>query len=330
MKIRLIVATNDAIYAEKFYNGAMQQRDDVDVSICTDYAKLDAIMSTSFYDVCMIESDGANFVDRNKAKLWLLLRDDHKDTGSNFSELQYVEKYQRISTLLSQVIGLYAQIAPEAAVPGKNGKITVVWSPAGGVGKTTLALAKAAGAAREKKKVRYLNLESFCGTPVLFQEPGNSLSAVFEEMFENVALQIQGLQSIDRSTGMSYFGQPANYDDLNMLTCEETGLLIKAAQCDVDELIIDLSSICDKKTVETFEIADQIVLVTDNSRIAQCKLQQFMTQNNVYRKFMNKMMLIANKGATVSAAQEISMIRLPLIQSTDPIAVYTKLAANKF
>lgn len=330
MKIRLIVATNDAIYAEKFYNGAIQQRDDVDVSICTDYAKLDAIMSTSFYDVCMIESDGANFVDRNKAKLWLLLRDDHKDTGSNFSELQYVEKYQRISTLLSQVIGLYAQIAPEAAVPGKNGKITVVWSPAGGVGKTTLALAKAAGAAREKKKVRYLNLESFCGTPVLFQEPGNSLSAVFEEMFENVALQIQGLQSIDRSTGMSYFGQPANYDDLNMLTCEETGLLIKAAQCDVDELIIDLSSICDKKTVETFEIADQIVLVTDNSRIAQCKLQQFMTQNNVYRKFMNKMMLIANKGATVSAAQEISMIRLPLIQSTDPIAVYTKLAANKF
>lgn len=330
MKIRLIVATNDEVYAEKFYIGAMQLREDVEISICTDYHKLSTILDASYCDVCLVESDGVEFVDRDKVKLTLLLWDERRQQNVFLPELKQVNKYQRISSVLSQVIGLYAEVAPGSAMEGKCGRITVVWSPAGGVGKTSVALARAVGTAADGKQARYLDLEYFSASPVLFRDPGNSLSAVFEQMVGNMALRLQGLQNIDRSTGVSYFGQPSNYDDMNALNREETVSLIEAAGEGMDELVIDLPGVCDQKTLAVFEMADQIILVMDASSTAQCKLQQFMTQNSVYRRFANKMLLVANKGAMLSPVPGLAMVRLPYIRSTDPIAVYSKLAANRF
>lgn len=330
MKIRLIIATKDKKYVEKLLKGAEQRRDLVDPSVCTNYEKLNEMIRGSFCDVILMEPDALAYVDSGVTKLKILLWDQNQHMGSVFAEMPCIQKYQRISNILAQVISYYAQVAPENMGSEKGGRITAVWSPSGGVGKTSVALAYATRRASDGKRVTYLDLENFSSTDVLFEKPGNSITAAFEQIAGNMALQLQGLLTTDSNTGISYFGSPRNYDDVTSLTTEEVLMLCRTAAQEVDELVVDLNGVLDEKTRGVFELAWHILLVTDASRVSQAKLSQFMNQNNVFYTYKNKFVLVANKNASISDETQMTVLSLPYVRKEDPVAVYRELSANAF
>lgn len=248
--------------------------------------------------------------------------------------LVYVDKYRRISSIVSSILEGYAKITTdESGLNSGRARITAVWSPAGGVGKTTIALARAVKASSDGKKALYLNMENFCSAPAFFRNEGKSISAVFEMLEKNegnLKMLIQAVMRQDTKTGVSYFRLPDNYDDMNILSVEDVTSLITACSCVADELVIDLSSLCDNRTRQIFKLADKVMLVIDQKGASQAKLRQFMSQHSVYEQIKTKVTLVANRDCSYDEPFFSEIMTLPEIPTADMSEVSRTLSGCLF
>jgi CO dehydrogenase nickel-insertion accessory protein CooC1 len=102
--------------------------------------------------------------------------------------------------------------------------------------------------------------------------------------------------------------------------------LITSCAESTDELIIDLSCACDTRTRKVFELANKILLVTEQTVAAAAKLAQFTTQNNVFEEISEKVTFVANKGAALLEPLLSPAISLPFVESTDGFLISKALA----
>ena len=335
MKIQLLIATCDCEYAEHLSNIFTESHTDaIDVSVCSTAEHFQEQLANRKFDVALLEPPLICETVLKTVHLPLLLWSEEEKTQHIPGDYKKIRKYQRVSSMVSNVLELYAKSLPDAQGAFSNkAHITAVWSPVGGVGKTTTALACCARKASEGKQVLYLDLEPFSSGSAYFTETGRSISSVFE-MLEtgegNIKMLIMSIRQLNNNDGITYFCRPENFDDMNILTSENIVALIDACADVTDELVIDLSCVCDERTRKIFEIADKILLVTDTSRTAQIKFSQFASQHNVFQRIKEKTTLVANKGATISDSLAEAVIHFPFVQSTDAVTIYKTLSATSF
>ena len=261
--------------------------------------------------------------------LSLILWDGTSSLNEPICTTKVIQKYQRISEIVSKMLEYYSEVSSKTGAFKKSkGKTTVVWSPSGGSGKTTVALAYAANVVSDGKKVIYLNLENFSSTDVYFSQTDKSISSVFSRLGSNIEMLLRSIRQQDGSSGIYYFGQPENYDDINELTEDDLSILVENCADSVDELVIDLSSSCNGRTIKLFEMADSILLVVDSSRVSRVKWGQFTSQNKVYKDIQHKSVMILNRAARMEQSGDIKMILLPVVQSNDPVVVYKTLSGD--
>jgi len=317
MRIKTLIATSDTAYTNHISGYISEHHADaVEISVCNTVENLREMLKARRYDVALMDDDLIKAVDVESVKLPLLLGADIK--------------HRRISKTISDVLEKYAAVSGKIDLSGeRTGKITAVWSPAGGVGKTTVALACAACAVAEEKEVFYLNLETFSSQSAYFTGNSKSISSVFE-MIEagtgNTAMLVQGICCMDN--GIKFLCPPENFDDMCILSAENIHELVVCCAAITDELIIDLSSVCDVRTKQIFELADKILIVTDKTPGAQHKLTQFISQSNVYESIREKIILTVNKAQqdTINISEEA--LYLPYIDSSDVQVVYKSLAVH--
>lgn len=332
MKIQLLIATNDHEYADHLYTVLSKRQADIfELGLCSSPANLDAMLLRRTYDICLLEpAEGVQY-QLDRVRLPLILQDSHTAVPEELRGLPRVKKYQRISALVSDILNCYAEAARSSELLGQTqAKITAVWSPAGGVGKTSVALAYAARSAMNGQKTAYLNLENFCSLGAFLKDEGKSISSVLERIDQNPSVQMRSIRQQDTATGIFYYGAPENYDDINILGKTELVILLNAAASGVDELIVDLPSFCDERIQCTFERANQVFLVTDMSMTAQRKLQTFMAQNSAYDDIRHKAVFVCNKGTRSVPDGAEKHVALPLVQSADPAQVFKSLSASQF
>jgi len=332
MKINLLIASNHEDYAEHLSKALSElHADSLSVSVCTTTSKLRGLLKERKYEAALLEAALIKDTDLSGIHLPLVLWSEDVKTAVP-DTLKKINKYQRVSQMAAEILELYAKASEHNrnAEANKAG-ITAVWSPVGGVGKTTVALALASRKASDGKQVLYLNLEPFSSTSVYFDSVGKSISAVFE-MLEagegNAGVLMQSILRQDAAQNISYFCCPDNFDDMNILSVDNITSLIAACSGMTEELIIDMTSECNERTRRIFEIADRILLVADWTSTSQIKMSLFTSQNNVFSRIKDKTQLIANKGAAISQLSAKDLISLPLVQSTDASAVYKTLAAG--
>ena len=331
MKIHLLIANSDCGYVEHLSRVLTENyADTFEVIVCSSEDKLIELLEERRLDIALIEPSLADHVPLSQIRLPLLLWDGIAELGEQSKNITKIRKYQRISTLAGQVLERYAGVSSlDAKFDGEQrGQITLVWAPAGGCGKTTTALAYTAQKVSEGKRVVYLDLEPFSSTPVYFREDGKSISSVFEKLDGNVDLLLQSIRQTDSGSGIFYFCHPDNYDDIAILTAEDMEKLIISSAKDVDEVVVDMGSAFDQRIAEIMELADQIMIVIDNTQIARMKWQQFRTQHCIYEKIDSKILMVANRGASFEKIHRT--VLLPLVQSDDPVVVYKILSAGYF
>lgn len=331
MKIHLLIADVDSDYVEHLSRVLAENYADVfEISVCSSQKAIADLLEHRQADIALLGSTFVQCAGMSQIRLPLLLWDGTAAPDGQAGEVKRVRKYQRISALSGQILEQYAEISSGDSGFGgeKCGRITVVWSPAGGCGKTTAALAYAAQKVSEGKKVVYLDLEPFSSTPVYFPEEGKSISSVFEKFDSNVELLLQGIRQTDSGSGIFYFRRPDNYDDIGILTAEDMRNLVTSSAKDVDEVVVDLGDSYDQRTAALMELANTVMAVIDNTCAAYVKWQQFCTQHNVYGRIKEKILLVANRGAHLEQTQR--MVSLPLVQSEDPVVVYKTLSAGYF
>ena len=335
MEIQLLIATGDCDYSEHLSNIlAEYHADAIDVSVSSEPENLRELLAARKFDVALLDESMIEGADLDSINLPLMLWAECDGAAEGSAELKKVRKYQRISSMVSDILEIYSkELKNERGLYSKKARITAVWSPVGGVGKTTAAIAYSAGRAAEGKQVIYLDLEPFSSVHAYFAETGRSISAIFE-MLEtgegNIKMLIRSIRQQDDSSDVMYFSRPENFDDMNILNAENIAELLDACSEVADELVVDMSCACDERTQTVFELADRIFLVTDASHTAQIKYSQFVSQHNIFRNIREKAALVANKGAVISDPLVDEVIHLPAVQSPDAATVFSTLSGVSF
>ncbi|MCL2663185.1 MAG: hypothetical protein FWE83_07625 [Oscillospiraceae bacterium] len=331
MRINLLIATIDVLYAKLLSDNISEHHaDKITVSICNSLEGLQETLFQRKYNVALFDAELIKHADIKSVHLPLLLWSETDMPEELNEEFGRVSKYQRISSIVAAVLEQYAKLSKKSSNPNSNrAKITAVWSPAGGVGKTSVAMAYALSNTGENKEVLYLNLEYFSSTSDYFDKNGKSISTVFE-MLENregdIKMLIQGLCC--RENGITYLCGPENFDDMCILSSEDVYELITTCSEISDELVIDLSCICDARTRKVFELADNVMLVTGQTTTAEIKLNQFVLQSNIFESIKEKVTLVANKGAMVNTHDIETVVSLPYIQSNDVRSICRTMSEN--
>lgn len=329
MKIQLLIAISDSDYREHLSRVLTEKSADVfEVSICSKPELLADILKSHSIDVALLDDEMADQADLSAIRLPLLLWDGTSVPRESTQKLGRIQKYQRISAISSDVALQYATVCGVNRDPGTDrALITAVWSPVGGVGKTTVALAFAAQKAVREKKSVYLDLEPFATSPVYFKDSGKSISAVFEKLDGDIALLFQSIRQQDKNSGIFYFGCPQNYDDINILTAADITMLLQGCAANANELVVDLGSVCNDQVRQVLAMADRVLLVTDGSVVSREKCRQFRSQHDIYASIVDKTVLVANRGARNVGSQGEETITLPKVDSDDPVVVYKTLSA---
>lgn len=328
MKVKMLIASDDARYAAKLSEQISKNHSDtLEVTVCSNPDTLEKTMSLHKIEIALVDHSFVKFLEEIKVTLPLILQSEAQ-ADEVAGELIGIEKYRRISSIVADVLEIYSKVSKRATVGVRKATgITAVWSPAGGVGKTTVALAVAASSAQSGKSVFYLNLETFSSIPVYFSGGRKGISAVFEMLESNegdVKMLISGISA--EENGITYLGRPDNYDDINILSAENVEELILRCGALADELVIDISLPCDARTKKVFETAGKVLLVTDRTETAKIKLSQFICQNNIFESIRGKTTIIANKGATIDEQGECSVNSLPHASAQAEPHIYKELA----
>lgn len=332
MKIKLFLASGDKDYLDHLSRVLADKYADVfEVRLSTSAARMSEMLQSGQFDVALITPDFAADAELSRVRLPLLLSDGQLLAGGLASELHHIPKYQRISTMVGTVLEKYAEKGHAFGGFGADrARITAVWSPCGGTGKTSVALACATRRVAAGKQTTYLNLENFSSTSVYFPENGKSISTVFGRPEVDLTMLLMGIRQQDSGSGILYFCGPNNYDDMNILTADELTLLVTACATGTEELIIDLASQCDERVWKIFELADTVLLVCDASAASRVKMQQFINQHNIFQQIHEKSVLIANKGSCAEQGTFRWSLQLPMVQSNDAISVYKTLSGSSF
>ena len=330
MKIRLFIAVDDGDYLD-YLSQVLAERyaDTFEISACSQPERLKEVTEGRRFDVAVLSPEMAESAPSQLAALTLVLWDG--TASGNPPEQNLLQKYQRISGIVRQILQQYAEVSSlRPGVQADRGHITVVWSPAGGSGKTTVALAYAAQRISEGKKTLYLNLEPFSSTPLYFAQNGKSLSSVFGQLDGNVELLLQSIRQEDEASGILYFCRPDNYDDIQILTEEDLTVLVYAGASGVDELVVDLGSTYDHRVRTLLELADEVLLVSDSSRTSQVKMEQFRTQHDLFGRIEKKTVLVMNRRSGGQKVPGERAVVLPQVQSEDPVVIYKILSGGYF
>jgi len=221
MRIKLLIATVDVLYAKLISDSISEfHAEKINVSICSALEGLQEALSKQRYDVALIDPALIEYINMSTIHLPLLLWSENETNADLPEGIGKINKYQRISSIVASVLEKFARISKNGYGPdSRQAKITAVWSPTGGVGKTTVAVAYSLSNAADGKEAFYLSLEDFTSVPGLFRGKGRSISTVFE-MLENhdgnVKMLIQGVCC--RDNNISYLCGPDNYEDMSILT----------------------------------------------------------------------------------------------------------------
>lgn len=332
MKVRILIALSDNAYLERLTCVMSEQYANLlEITACSSKDNLQQILRNDRVDVVLVDLELVDALDRTAVRMPMLLWDGMADISTVDKNLRIIKKYQRISAITAAVLEYYSTLPNNDPMLEDGAEIITVWSPAGGCGNTTVALAYAAQAVSSGRKTIYLDLEPFSSVDVYFAAGGKSISSVFERLDANPELLLQSMQQKDNSSGICYFNKPDNYDDINELTGDDIKTLVRACARICDTLVVDYSGACNKHAKILFEVSRKVLIVVNDETASQKKWTQFCTQHSAFETIREKAVLVKNRGAAKTSDNGVaSTVLLPVVQSADPIVVYKTLSSGYF
>ena len=306
-KINIVLADSDELYLNKLTDYFMEKTAMFEVSSFTSRDSLIAYMleKNIKIDVIVFAESMANELIANAeipAKIFL-----SDGTYSDVVGFDSVNKYQKAEKLVHSIQMIYAeQTGHVEVVTGgdKQTKAIGVFSPVGGCGKTTMALALSMYLASHGKRVFYLNYEIINSTTeFLNTAPGGSLSDVLLAMKTkgaNIGLRIVSNKYFDAGMNISFINPPESALEVNELTTPEQIKLIKELENigDFDAIIIDFDSGFSEAKLELLDACDFILTPFTTDEVSLVKMRLFMREFGMRGELdviFKKMSLAVNK-----------------------------------
>ena len=249
--------------------------------------------------------------------------------------LPYPDKFKRAINKYTRITSLVNYIQEEYEEMERNKPLIYgVYSPAGGVGKTTIALSTAVAYAKAGKKVLYFNLEDLDSTPMYFEgtevPPMDVLANLAKDSYEQMLAKRIGQ---DKNTGVMYFTREVQTLDPYAISAEEITRIIEAVieSGMANVVVVDLSTELNNLNRQVFEMADYLLMVVNQNTQATYKTNCFMMQNEIVEPIKNKLRFVINQGKESGINQEVEVIaRIDKLYATNPLGLCEYIAQNHF
>ncbi len=299
MNISIAVADGNRAYTERL-SEVLQQYEELTIHIYTSGEKLKDSMESGRFDVVLFDPDiSQERLAFPGVRLPICLYSDEARNTGMYADCVKVAKYQRISNIYKEIIREYAAKAGYSADfdHSQNTEVIAVYSPVGGSGKTTVALALASQLTSQGRSVLLVSAEqlssSCCVNPKTEDGLVELLEAAGNERV-NFELKLKGIvkQGIN---GMWYVEGFERLTDYGATTGDEMAeVLSKARRCGAwDVLVVDMDSSLDAIGRAIAALADRIVIVERTGQLPTAKMNLFARQVFVH-EHQNKLVRVWN------------------------------------
>lgn len=302
-KKTMILADSDRIYLQRLSNYFMEKSPQLELNIFTDEMLLEQYLAGNKADILVVDENfaGGKSAARAMAAVKIVLT----TTMLPIEGFEIVKKYQKTEMLLNEILLKYAEATGSVdAIKGTSHTHTAAfYSPAGGTGKTTLALGMAAACVKAGLRTLYLNLEEIDSVKdALVKTPG-TLSDIFLALKTkgmNVGIKMASCVGQEASAGFYYLSGVESISEYEEISGGDMVLFLENVknQEEYDVMILDLSSGFSKKTAATLGQADVIFVPVKSDESSVAKMNRFLQEaelHDMYTPLFKKISLIVNQ-----------------------------------
>lgn len=301
MIIKVVIADKNQEYLERLVSG-LEKYTDLNLAVYSDEESLADAFQVRKYDVLLFspeiytkESDYYSA----RADLKIMLEDRETRITGEYTDAKRIEKYQRISCIYRKILEFYSEVCGRTSTRSEEyTSIVAYYSPVGGAGKTTVALASAAKYAMQGKRTFYISFEDIASEDCYLpqgEDKGLSDLMLHIDRNTNISMKMQGMMKT-KTDNFFYLNHFNNPNDIFDMRTDELQYLIEAVRNTglFDVIVIDMGSGIDAKNLLIFDKADRIVLVERPDAISQRKMTCFFSQQHILNEYGNKMVRIIN------------------------------------
>ena len=310
-KLSLIVADNKPLFTDIFVNYLTNQHSKRFLTHCyIDKENLENFFLNNDKEVDILLISPELYYDglENKNIKSIIILSNGR-LNKSLEKMKSINRFQSGDIIVGQMLNIFSERNSDLIdiqQGSKMTKIVGVFSPNGGTGKTSIAVASAITCSQRDKNVFYLNLENIPSTQMFFlnrQELNFSHVLYYLKSKKiNIGLKIDAIKVLDPIYNINYFPIQENLLEPTEILSEEFELLI----CNLrnsklyDIIFIDFSSIIDYKTLKTLSICDEILLVLTQDHICSIKNELFYKELRAFDPKNNtdisaKLILLMNK-----------------------------------
>lgn len=315
-KINLVLADSDDFFLKSLSRYILDHNSAFEVNIFTSDEYLLKYISNNSVDILLIEEGmlTSDVLSKTKNIITLILDDVSKETATYI----HINKYQKTEAFLKEITFRYAEGKGDKSLFSSNSRhanVISVYSPVGGSGKTTFALALAGTLAKNGVKVFYLNMEKFNSSVLYFGKNGESISEIFLKIKNktvNLSFEIIKRLLVDES-GVKYLGAVESAMEFDELTSDELNNLINelASIDDIDYLILDLPTEFDMKFIDIVKHSNYVSVICTEDSTGVLKLNSFLQELSIFpdlKMSYEKIIPVINKSNTREIPHSIQEI----------------------
>lgn len=313
-KINIVIADSDELYLNHLTNYLIERMNTFEVYSFTTKESLIKFVGDKSKKIDIIAFtedllDGTISVADIPAKI--LLTDG---SFTNLKDFDIVNKYQKADKFINDLLMVYAEKTGRVEAVTTGDKATQVigfYSPVGGSGKTTLALATAYAEAMSEKRVFYFNAERINSTGnLLGAASSGSMSDVYlsvKTKGANVGLRIIANKYTDPETNITYINSAESSLECNELSVDEFKRLINEFEKlgEFDVVIVDFDSDFSREKIEMLEGFDKIFVPFTTDEPAFSKMRLFLKELEMHeelKEIFSKIFPVLNKANSQSKA----------------------------
>lgn len=298
MIISIAIADQNREYVERL-SEALRQYNDLNISVFTNEERLKSALEREKFDILLFDPDiSQNRIMVSGVKLAICLYSDEANNSQMYADVVPVLKYQRISNIYKEILKQYSEKAGYSAEfnYSQQTKLISVFSPIGGCGKTTLAMAVAMQYAESGYHTLFVSAEQLSSSSFLFEYKEEGNTALIEAIDGDAVFELK-LKGVAKAgvNGVSYvegFERYVDYSDVSQ--AEMKKLLANIRKCGIfDRVVIDMESHVDGIANAIFEESDHIIIVNKPGELPARKIMMFSEQGLIM-EIKNKCYIIEN------------------------------------
>lgn len=341
MRIRVAVLDKDISYLNMLVSAfGTKYADKVELYSFSDSEVALSELAKTRVDILLIDKGSSIDTADLSKKISIAYLVDSVDVD-RVNGVKAIYKYQKIDLLYKSILDSFNPDEPVIRKKNSDNSadFCLFWSPSGGAGTSTLAVAYAIYNALHNKRVLYLNFEKYGSADIFFNGPGQfCMSDVIFAAKKNSNLEIKLESSVKTdNTGVYFYSQTKYALDMLELSPDDQKNIIQTL-CEsgkYDLVVVDKDFSLEGHEVELLDLADVVVMTGDGSATSNAKFSRayeaigMIEQSNdtsILRKVILAYNKYSNKTSSPVEYEEVVIAGgIPRLEHLDSQAVVKKI-----